>query len=133
MLTRIAADLAAWTRLLALAGDAQVLAACEPKAMRDRFLHVPARLTLGARRRRMRVPETWPWAPAIVAMSADIATRRPDPVTHEEPQRLVARQRQPALRHARQCTQRAWSRTGVSWLHADMRHVRTVLAGSRRS
>lgn len=75
MLTQIAADLVAWTRLLGLTGDARVLAACEPKAMRYRFLHVPARLTLGARRRRMRVPETWPWAAAIVAISANIATR----------------------------------------------------------
>ncbi|WP_246170273.1 hypothetical protein [Pseudonocardia hierapolitana] len=58
MHTQIAADLVAWTRLLALTGDVQVLAACEPKAMRYRFLHVPARLTLGARRRRMRVPES---------------------------------------------------------------------------
>ena len=83
MLTQIAADLVAWTRLLALTGDAQVLAACEPKAMRYRFLHVPARPTLRARRRRMRVPETWPWAAAIVAMSASIATRltRPCPPT----------------------------------------------------
>jgi hypothetical protein len=75
MLTQIAADLAAWTRLLALTGDAQALAACEPKAMRYRFLHAPPRLTLGARRRRMRVPETRPWAAAVVAMSANIATR----------------------------------------------------------
>jgi hypothetical protein len=50
-----------WTRPLALTGDAQVRAACEPKAMRYRFLHVPAR-PLGAHRRRMRVPATWPWA-----------------------------------------------------------------------
>jgi hypothetical protein len=70
MLTRIATDVVARTRLFALAGDAQVLAACEPKTMRHRFLHVPARPTLGARRRRMRVPETWPWAAAIIAMSA---------------------------------------------------------------
>jgi hypothetical protein len=34
MLTQIAADLVASTRLLALTGDAQVLAACEPKVMR---------------------------------------------------------------------------------------------------
>ena len=42
-----------------------------------------ARLTLGARRRRMRVPETWPWAAAIVAISAKIAARltRPCPPT----------------------------------------------------
>jgi hypothetical protein len=73
MLTQIAADLVAWTRLLALSGDAKVLAGCEPKALRYRFLHVPARLTNSARRRRLRIPETWPWAAAIVAVFANIA------------------------------------------------------------
>lgn len=73
MLVQIAADLAAWTRLLALTGDAKVLATCEPKALRYRFLHVPARLTHGARRRRLRIPESWPWATAIVAVFANIA------------------------------------------------------------
>ena len=62
ILTQIAADLTAWTRLLALTGDAKILATCEPKALRYRFLHVPARLTHGARRRRLRIPESWPWA-----------------------------------------------------------------------
>ena len=69
----IAADLVAWTRLLALTGDAEVLAACEPKALRYRFLHVPARLTHGSRRRRLKIPETWPWAAAVVAVFANIA------------------------------------------------------------
>jgi hypothetical protein len=73
MLVQIAADLTAWTRLLALTGDAKVLAACEPKALRYRFLHVPARLTHSARRRRLRIPKTWPWAAAIVAVFANIA------------------------------------------------------------
>lgn len=71
--TTIAADLTAWTRLLAFTGDAAELAACEPKALRYRFLHVPARLTHSARRRRLRIPETWPWAAAIVAVFANIA------------------------------------------------------------
>lgn len=69
----IAADLIAWTRLLALTGEAKVLATCEPKALRYRFLHVPARLTHGARRRRLKIPESWPWAAAIVAVFANIA------------------------------------------------------------
>jgi len=60
MLTTIAADLTAWTRLLGCTGDADVLATCEPKALRYRFLHVPARLTHSARRRRLRIPQTWP-------------------------------------------------------------------------
>jgi hypothetical protein len=72
-LTAIAADLIAWTRLLALTGHATALAGCEPKALRYRFLHVPARLTRSARRRRLRIPETWPWAAAIVAVFANIA------------------------------------------------------------
>ena len=72
-LTMIAADLTAWTRLLALTGDAANLAACEPKALRYRLLHVPARLTHSARRRRLRIPHSWPWAAAIVAVFANIA------------------------------------------------------------
>ena len=69
----IAADLVAWTRLLALSGDAAVLAASEPKALRYRFLQVPARLVSGQRRRRLKIPESWPWAAAIVAVFANIA------------------------------------------------------------
>jgi hypothetical protein len=58
----IAADLTAWLRLLALP---DTLKACEPKALRYRLLHVPARLTRGSRRRRLRLPATWPWAAQI--------------------------------------------------------------------
>jgi hypothetical protein len=64
VITAIAADLVAWLRLLALTPE---LAACEPKALRYRILHVPARLTRGARRRRLRLPATWPWAGPMVA------------------------------------------------------------------
>lgn len=72
LLVQIAADLTAWTRLLALTGEAKVLAACEPKALRYRLLHVPARLTHSARRRRLQIPQTWPWAAPIVAVFANI-------------------------------------------------------------
>ena len=51
--TSIAADLIAWLRLLALPAK---LTACEPKALRYRLLHVPARLTHGARKRHTPVP-----------------------------------------------------------------------------
>ena len=68
-----AADLTAWTRLLGCVGDAAQLALCEPKALRYRFLHVPARLVHSARQRRLRIPQTWPWAAAIVAVFANIA------------------------------------------------------------
>ena len=73
MLVQVAADLTAWTRLLALTGDAKILATCEPKALRYRFLHVPARLVNGQRRRRLKIPESWPWAAAVVAVFANIA------------------------------------------------------------
>ena len=69
----IAADLIAWTRLLACIGEAAVLALCEPKAMRYRFLHVAALLTRSSRRRRVKIPETWPWAVAIEAVFHTIA------------------------------------------------------------
>ena len=59
----VAADLTAWLRLLALDGD---LAVVEPKLLRLRMLHVPARLSRGGRRRRLRLPGHWPWAAAIV-------------------------------------------------------------------
>ena len=72
-LVMVAADLIAWTRLLTLTGDAAALATCEPKALRYRLLHVPARLTRSGRRRRLRVPDTWPWAAAVVAVFANIA------------------------------------------------------------
>jgi hypothetical protein len=73
LLVQIAADLTAWTRLLGCVGEAKALANCEPKALRYRFLHVPAQLTHGARRRRLKIPKTWPWAAAIVAVFANIA------------------------------------------------------------
>ncbi|PTM86355.1 DDE family transposase [Dietzia psychralcaliphila] len=69
----IAADLVAWTRMLACTGAAAVLALCEPKALRYRFLHVAARLTRSGRRRRVKIPETWPWATAIEAVFQTIA------------------------------------------------------------
>jgi len=75
--TMIAADLVAWTRLLAFIGEAKVLAKCEPKALRYRLLHAPARLTHSARQRRLQIPDTWPWAAAIVAVFANIAAIPP--------------------------------------------------------
>src|SRR5205814_4833484 len=52
-------DLLAWTQNLLLDGE---LAAAEPKKLRYRLLHVPARLTRSARRTRLRMAENWPWA-----------------------------------------------------------------------
>ena len=73
-LTMIAADLVAWLKMLALDGD---LAKAEPKALRYRLLHVPARLVHGARRRRLRLPTTWPWVEHLVAAFARIAAIPP--------------------------------------------------------
>jgi hypothetical protein len=70
----IAADLVAWLRLLALTG---ALATAEPKALRYRLLHVPARLTRSARRRHLRIPATWPWVDDLVA----VRPRRRHPAT----------------------------------------------------
>jgi hypothetical protein len=55
--------LTAWLRLLALTGD---LAVVEPKLLRFKMLHVPARLSRGGRRRRLRLPRHWPWAGQIL-------------------------------------------------------------------
>jgi hypothetical protein len=62
-LTAVAADLVAWLQLLALDGD---LAKAEPKLLRFKMLHVPARLTCSSRRRHLRIPAGWPWAADIV-------------------------------------------------------------------
>ncbi|QGW25255.1 transposase IS4 family protein [Dietzia sp. DQ12-45-1b] len=67
------ADLVSWTRRLACIDDAAVLASCEPKALRYRVLHVGARLVRSGRRRRVKTPETWPWATVIVAVFNTIA------------------------------------------------------------
>ena len=65
----IAADLIAGLRLLALSGS---LAKAEPKAMRYRILHTPARLIRSARRKVLRLPDSWPWTDDIIAVFARI-------------------------------------------------------------
>jgi hypothetical protein len=58
----IAVDLLVWLKLLGLPA---ALARCEPKTLRYRVLQVPARLVRGQRRRRLRLPRTWPWSNAL--------------------------------------------------------------------
>jgi hypothetical protein len=58
----IAAALLSWLRLIALDGD---LARAEPKTLRYRVLHAAGKLVRGGRRRRLKIPATWPWADAI--------------------------------------------------------------------
>lgn len=61
--TTLAADLRSWFQLLALDGE---LATATPKTLRYRILHVPARLVRGQRKRRLKLPDTWPWSTAII-------------------------------------------------------------------
>ncbi|MET8538956.1 IS1380 family transposase [Streptomyces sp. NPDC005065] len=61
--TTLAADLRRWLQLLALDGE---LTKATPKTLRYRILHVPARLVRGQRKRRLKLPDTWPWATAII-------------------------------------------------------------------
>ena len=70
-------DLLAWTQTLLLHGD---LAAAEPKKLRYRLLHVPARITRSARRTRLRIAEGWPWATDLVSAFTRLA-QLPRPVT----------------------------------------------------
>lgn len=74
----IAVDLIAWLRLYALAGT--TLAKAEPKTLRHRLLHVPARLVRARRYRWLRLPRTWPWA-ADLARAIDTIRRMPMPAT----------------------------------------------------
>jgi Transposase DDE domain group 1 len=55
----IACDLLCWLRLLCLDG---ALARAEPKTLRHRLLHTAARIVRGQRKRKIRIPLTWPWA-----------------------------------------------------------------------
>jgi len=58
-------DLLAWTRRLLLTGTK--LAACEPKRLRYRLLHVAGRIASHSGGARLRLPRAWPWAPALAA------------------------------------------------------------------
>lgn len=60
----IAADLLSWLRLLCLDRS---LAQAEPKTLRYRILHTAVRLVRGQRRRKIKIPETWPWARELEA------------------------------------------------------------------
>ena len=55
----IACDLLCWLRLLCLHGP---LASAEPKTLRYRLLHTAARIVHGQRKRKIKIPQTWPWA-----------------------------------------------------------------------
>jgi hypothetical protein len=62
----IAADLTAWTRLLGLRDD-EDLRDADPDTLRYRIWHLPARLTVHARQRTLKISPDWPWKEAFLA------------------------------------------------------------------
>jgi hypothetical protein len=62
----IAADLAAWTRLLGHHDDPGLREA-NPGTLRYRVWHLPARLARHARQRTLAISPDWPWADAFLA------------------------------------------------------------------
>ena len=59
-----ATDLVAWSKLIGFA-DQPALARCEIQTFRYRVLHVAARISRGARKTRLRIEDSWPWAQAM--------------------------------------------------------------------
>lgn len=74
----LAADLDAWTRLLGL-HDIDDLADAEPDTLRYRLLHLPAKLTHHARRRRLSISRDWPWHEAFLTCWNRLTTLPPAP------------------------------------------------------
>jgi hypothetical protein len=70
-------DLLAWTQMLCCDGE---LAVAEPKRLRYRLLHVPARITHGARRTYLRLAAGWPWT-ADLARAFHRLAALPQPAT----------------------------------------------------
>jgi len=68
-----AADLVTWTRLIGFI-DHPGLARAEISTFRYRVLHVAARITHGARQRRLRLDATWRWAAQIATAWQTIRT-----------------------------------------------------------
>jgi len=64
-LVLIGIDLLAWMRRLLLSGTP--LAACEPKTLRYRLLHVAGRIARNAGGVKLRLPRAWAWAPVLAA------------------------------------------------------------------
>jgi hypothetical protein len=61
----IAADLAAWTRLLGCCDDEELREA-DPDTLRYRIWHIPARLAHHARQRILKISLGWPWKEAFL-------------------------------------------------------------------
>src|SRR5262249_13785492 len=86
----IAADLAAWSRLLGLYG-CDGLKDAEPDTLRYRIWHIPARLVRHARQRILKISTDWPWKDAFLAcwqrlcaLPAPARPAQPTPATRRE-------------------------------------------------
>jgi len=73
-LSLIAQDLLAWSKAICLDGE---LAACEPKRLRYRLLHVAGRLAFHARQAILHLDRDWPWAAALAAAFDRLAALPP--------------------------------------------------------
>ena len=63
-LSLIAQDLLCWTKLICLTGE---LATAEPKRLRQRLLHIAAKLVRHGRRTHLKLDRDWPWSNALAA------------------------------------------------------------------
>ena len=76
-LSLIAQDLIAWIKTLALDGE---LARAEPKRLRYRLFHQAGRIAHSARKTKLRLERTWPWAQALVHAFARVQALPSAPV-----------------------------------------------------
>ncbi len=70
----LAHDVIIWTQALCLGGE---LAKAEPKRLRYRLLHVAGRLAFSARRAKLHLQNTWPWAADLLAAFQRLKTLAP--------------------------------------------------------
>ena len=70
----LAHDLIVWTQALLLHGE---LTKAEPKRLRYRLLHVAGRLAFSARRAKLHLQDTWPWAAELLAAFEKLKTLQP--------------------------------------------------------
>jgi hypothetical protein len=63
-LSLIAQDLLTWTKLICLTSE---LATAEPKRLRQRLLHIAAKLVRHERRTHLKLDRDWPWSDALAA------------------------------------------------------------------
>ena len=81
----IAADLAAWTRLLGHAGEPELRNA-GPDTLRYRIWHLPAKLAAHRRQKTLAISPDWPWAEAFLTCGQRLCDSPPR-LTPRSPQR----------------------------------------------